>query len=174
MGINLNVPIIDHAIVFGLPVRSKKLIEDNWRFGFSYLGSVSSNSINYVTSYVQKKLYGKYVYKDVEPPFSLMSKGLGLRYCLDNKDVLSESDCLVYRGKKISIPRYFVKKLGLNRYNSYPRLSLYAEKLGYDSKYIIGHNPYLLSACIYTDERVLGSLHQVNIRLNGAFRSLKK
>lgn len=173
MAIALSDRIINHAIVFGLPVKSKKLVQSAWGLGFTYIGSVSCDSINYVTSYIQKKLYGMNQYVGVLPPFSLMSKGLGLRYCLDNKSVLEESDSLVYRGKKISVPRYFVKKLGLDKYNSYIRLSPIADKLGFDSKYIIGHNPYLLSACVYTDKRVLGSLHQLNLRLRGAYRSKK-
>ena len=166
----LNGRIIDHAIVFGLPVKSKKLVQNNWPFGFIYIGSVSSDSINYVCSYVQKKLYGKDVYPDVLPPFSVCSRGLGLTYAIENKDAISNADYLVYRGKPISIPRYFTKKLNLTKYNSFIKLNDLSERLGFDTKYIIGHDPYMLAPIIYNSPQVLGGLKQLNRRLKASMR----
>ena len=134
--------------------------------------SVTPNcdSINYVCSYVQKKLYSKDAYPDVTPPFSVCSKGLGLQYAIENMDILEKADYLTYRGKSISIPRYFVKKLNLTRYNSYVNLCNIASRLDYDYKYIIGHNPYMLRTCIYNNKYVLGGLKQYNRRLKASMR----
>lgn len=127
-----------------------------------------------MTSYVQKKLYGKNEYNGVLPPFSLMSKGLGLRYCLEHKEALLNSDYLTYRGKFISVPRYFSKKLDLPKFNNVPRLTDLSNKLGYDLRYVFQNcGPFGLSLAIYNDKRVLGSLHQVNKRLKGSLRSKK-
>lgn len=179
----LNGRIIDHAIVFGLPVKSKKLVQDNWPFGFIYLGSVSSDSISYVTSYVQKKLYGSSAeefYKYIQPPFSLMSKGLGLRYAQDNKNIFLDKAVCTYRGKNISIPRYFIKKVGTEDFHfavslkSYKyQMSLLKELYNEDSGLFQLSAAPLRQYAIYNNRRVLGSLHQLNKRLKASMKGDK-
>ena len=48
-----------HAIVFGISPNDKKLVEENWPYGFVRIGTVTYDSCRYVAGYVQKKLYGK-------------------------------------------------------------------------------------------------------------------
>lgn len=107
-----------HAIIFGLRKGDKRLSE-NWNLGFSYFGSVSDKSIAYVASYVDKKFYGDYadeVYLNTgrEVPFHLVSKGLGLAYAIDNRVQLQQQQVITVGGNQVSIPRYYINKLGLD------------------------------------------------------------
>ena len=66
----------------------------------------------YVAAYVQKKLNGemaKEVYGERIAPFSLMSKGLGKRWALDNIEYLNKYKCITIKGKPVGIPRYYTK-----------------------------------------------------------------
>jgi len=106
-----------HIIIFGLPYDSVH-IADNWEFGMvkslPYLGLATGN---YVAGYVQKKLYGKgaveYENRGVIPPFSLMSKGLGLQFLKDNADRIKKDLYLTVNGIPNSVPRYYRNKLGI-------------------------------------------------------------
>jgi hypothetical protein len=60
---------------------------------------------------IQKKLTGELgekEYAGVQPPFMLVSKGLGKQFILDN-DYLKKRDFLTVNGKKVSMPRYYKK-----------------------------------------------------------------
>lgn len=109
-----------HSIIFGLhPVKDRSLIMDNWPFGFSHIGSVTQESIQYVAKYVYKKLSGAeedYVYtkQGKQNPFSHVSRGLGLRYCLDMQSDILRDGAIKHRGLELSVPRYYVKKLGIS------------------------------------------------------------
>ena len=108
-----------HAIVFGLQGTDEKIVQENWQRGFVMLGGVSQKSIGYVTGYVLKK-YGKDKNKEMyeqygrQAPFQLVSVGLGLRYALDNVDLLQDNLECKYNGRSVGIPRYYVKKLDLD------------------------------------------------------------
>lgn len=55
-------------------------IQDLWPFGINVVGSVTSDSIQYVVGYVRKKIIGvgqKAEYSDRLPPFQLQSQGIG-------------------------------------------------------------------------------------------------
>ena len=120
-----------HAIIFGLNYdeHDRQLIMDNWRLcdplrfkksngqekGFA---PVSPEDIGYVTGYVQKKYSGKLaknIYGDRLPPFSVNSQGLGLRFAEDNKDRVV-NNMLTINGTPISVPRYFIRKLGIDHF----------------------------------------------------------
>ena len=76
-----------HGIYFGLTRVDFDIVEKCWGMGRVHLGTVTSQSINYVTSYITKKLWGdvgKEVYGDNIAPFNRVSKGLGLQWCVDN------------------------------------------------------------------------------------------
>lgn len=108
-----------HAIVFGLKGLDEQVINECWNKGFIKLGGVSQKSIAYVTGYVLKKYTkkkNKEVYGDFErqPPFQLVSAGLGLRYALDNADMLQDNMECKYNGRSVGIPRYYQKKLELD------------------------------------------------------------
>lgn len=103
-----------HAILFGLGVRDKRL-KENWPLGFIKTGTVTVDSCMYVAGYIQKKLSGlkaKLAYGDLQSPFSLMSKGLGLEWMENNSAQLISKVGLTLGGKEMSLPRYYRKKLG--------------------------------------------------------------
>jgi len=119
-----------HAIIFGiggikdlkLYAASKKngkdtfasrTIEELWSLGNNVVGSVDIKSINYVVGYIRKKL-GTKEYTDREPPFQLQSQGLGLAYAERNKERI-ETLNLTFNGEKVTVPRYYLKKLGKNQ-----------------------------------------------------------
>lgn len=104
-----------HCIIFGLSQKDKELISDNWSLGRVDVGDVTLASCNYVSGYIQKKLYGEVsgkVYYDRLPPFSLMSKGIGLDYLDDNIDDFKNGNAIKWHGKFLKTPRYFWKRLG--------------------------------------------------------------
>lgn len=101
-----------HAIIFGS--NDKELIEKSWNKGFVYVGNVTHDSIQYVTGYITKKLWGQFgkdVYGDRLPPFNLMSQGLGKSYALRNADRLKRDLTEKMKGKPVGLPRYFAKVL---------------------------------------------------------------
>lgn len=101
-----------HAIVFGV-APSDPAISASWQDGFVKCGSVSFDSCRYVASYVQKKLDGKSVseYGGRQPPFALMSKGLGLRYIEANRTQMDQRLYVTVKGVKHGLPRFYKKNL---------------------------------------------------------------
>lgn len=134
-----------HAIIFGLKPDKvlEKLLIDNWSycdslrftFGKGY-GSVTPDSIGYVTGYVRKKLSGdlaKQVYGDKQPPFACCSRGLGLGFALENAERIKKDGYCMFNGSKLSIPRYFLNKLDFkpdSNFSSISRLDYLNNHLG--------------------------------------------
>lgn len=121
-----------HAVVYGLDNFDDKHREicakswqlcDEWFFDKnrgrdSAMQEVTPDDIQYVTGYIQKKLYGdkaKEKYGDRLPPFSVCSNGLGLDFCMDNKERLIANGWTYFKGHQMSLPRYFADKLGVNK-----------------------------------------------------------
>ena len=108
-----------HIIFLGLGQKTHEdIITDNWKLGRIHIGSVTTESIAYVTSYVQKKLngdLGKEVYTDTGriAPFSLLSKGIGLQFVKDNAEQLTENLGFTVSGRPAGLPRYYRNKLNL-------------------------------------------------------------
>lgn len=99
-----------HAIAFNT---TPELVDYCWQLGSIYIGDVTDESIGYVVGYSQKSFYAGDWDDGRAPPFSCMSKYLGLQYLtpemynwhkkdLDNRMYIPLDD-----GKKISMPRYF-------------------------------------------------------------------
>lgn len=123
-----------HAIVFGFGYNelNRQILKDNWRLCWSDrfdidrfrnkeqgFAPVTPDDIRYVTGYIQKKLSGKLAdetYGDRLPPFQCCSRGLGLDYALEHKNDI-ENRNITFRGHKVSIPRYYLKKLGIKSDN---------------------------------------------------------
>lgn len=114
-----------HAIIFGVsPVSDRQTIQDCWKYcdwrmlSAKSIGTVTYDSCRYVAGYVQKKLYGekaKETYNERNlAPFVRMSKGLGLNFALDNKELLEQSLGVGMRGYVVSLPHYFRDKLGID------------------------------------------------------------
>lgn len=121
-----------HAIVFGLDCwndKHREILAKSWpwcepwlfdksRGRNSAMQEVTPDDISYVTGYVQKKLDGKLAEKEYgkkQPPFSACSQGLGLAFAEKNKDRLINNGFTFYKCHKVSIPRYFCEKFGVNK-----------------------------------------------------------
>lgn len=108
-----------HAIIFDLGIEDESFIHQSWRRGMIKIGSVTEASCRYVSNYVQKKLYGdlkEVYYGGRQEPFQLQSRGLGLQFVLDNAERLQNDLTYTYHGKTQPLPRYYRKKLGLDRF----------------------------------------------------------
>lgn len=91
-----------HAIIFGInPIRDDLLVKGCWLFGNVDIGSVTPESIGYVTGYVQKKLTGDASanYLGNIPPFQVNSNGLGDRFVMKFKDKLRDDLSFKFMGK---------------------------------------------------------------------------
>lgn len=113
-----------------------------WKNGYVLLSDVSWKTCAYVARYVTKKLNGKldntYAERNVFKEFALMSRkpGIGKPY-LD-----AHPDCMDYsyinigteeEGKKITIPKYFLKKLELENPEKYDKIVSDRKKFANDS-----------------------------------------
>lgn len=123
-----------HGIYFGInPYNEehRQAVKDCWlprceewqfdrsRGKKSAIALCEHDSIQYVTGYVQKKLYGKLALKEYKetgriPPFSLCSQGLGLDFALKNADRLRSNGFTYIQGQKIGLPKYLREKLGIS------------------------------------------------------------
>jgi len=143
-----------HLIIFGAVLSDfaphkyihGKYSHLSWDKGFIDIGTVTAESIGYVTGYVRKKLSKRqekgggrlkgdtdpqvsqiidnniYINAGIkpsggglrrEPPFQRQSQGLGLRWAEANRNYLVDNQVITVGGIKRSIPRYYVRKLGL-------------------------------------------------------------
>lgn len=106
-----------HGIFFGLDVFDTQLIEKCWPKGFVYIGNVTHDSIQYVAGYIEKKLSGemaKNEYGEREVPFSIMSRGLGKQYAIENREQIADKLTVTYKGHPVGLPRYYAKILDLD------------------------------------------------------------
>lgn len=102
-----------HSIILGSNLQNKDY-ETIWGKGTTFTGTVTSDSIMYVTGYISKKQFGKKsknFYGEKSPEFQIQSQGLGLRYLVDNLNDIIERNYVTYQGIKQSIPRYYLKKI---------------------------------------------------------------
>lgn len=101
-----------HFLLFGLDQNKKDLIEKCWEKGFidKKLGYVCLRSANYCMKYLSKQTeeYKKFC-KDngLEIPFRDMSKGIGKRYALENKEIYTEGRVQTMNGRYIGMPKYY-------------------------------------------------------------------
>lgn len=120
-----------HAIVFGVSpwLESHRTAIANawlprceeWQFDASRgdksaIQNVTPYDIEYVTGYVTEKLTGSLGVKEYgkrTPPFSIMSKGLGLDFAAKNEKRLRKGWTYTPNGKRVNLPRYFRDKLGI-------------------------------------------------------------
>lgn len=118
-----------HAIIFGLSLGrdDKFTIIDSWPYCDwnqesifrNSFGLAEADSIAYVAGYINKKFSGdeaikEYVDKNIQPVFRLMSNGLGKDYVDEFSDDLKRTQSIMYRGKEMSLPRYYFNRLELD------------------------------------------------------------
>ncbi|WNK12753.1 MAG: replication initiator protein [Microvirus sp.] len=99
-----------HLIIFNIkpPVLDKLL--QIWGKGHVYIGSVEPASVHYVTKYVLNKKHG---WDPVEPPFALISQGVGKAYLDTNGHEHKEAQRTFVLGDKFKqrLPRYYKDKI---------------------------------------------------------------
>jgi hypothetical protein len=116
-----------HGVIFGW--RPKDLLQtgfkngrhiytsadltEKWGNGFTQVGSIEEGSIHYITGYLLKKtqitdLNGR------EAEKILASQGMGKQYALDHEKLIRKGELYV-NGKRVGIPRYYEKILGLDK-----------------------------------------------------------
>ena len=81
-------------------------LQKAWDKGIIHGGTVTPASTRYVADYLQKDTRPE-AYEGRCPPFSLMSKGLGLRYQQDHIDLPTALRGIPEKGKLAPIPRYY-------------------------------------------------------------------
>lgn len=116
-----------HLIIFNLGFDDRELIKNCWPYADwsvpainqKSFGLAESDSIRYVAQYIDKKYNGKLAYNEYEklnrePVFKISSLGIGRQYADDHKKQFVENKCMIVRGIKMSIPRYYAKRLDLD------------------------------------------------------------
>lgn len=89
-------------------------LERIWNNGFSVIGDVSYDSVNYVARYTLKKITGNiasFVYDGLEPEKAIMSRrpGIGHDFLLKYKGDIYNYDQVVLRNLKARPPAYYDK-----------------------------------------------------------------
>lgn len=117
-----------HTIIFGLGLKPehKTLVMRSWNkcdwsndaIRDGSFGLVEPASINYVSGYIDDKLDGDlahevYTLSGREPVFRLSSNGIGADYADEFADDIERNMYITQYGIKMSLPRYYMKRLGL-------------------------------------------------------------
>ena len=101
-----------HAIIFGSDLADEHWIKKAWTKGFISLGSVTPQSIEYVSGYCQKKLSDPRDYSGKVLPFQLQSQGLGLSFAIKHEEQIKHG--VTVNGIPRGVPRYYRKKLSID------------------------------------------------------------
>ena len=111
-----------HAIVYGLSLRSEDqvLVRAKWPLGLVHFGTAEPDSIGYVAQYIDKKFTGdlakqEYDDKGRQPVFKVCSLGIGKEYMFNHATQLVKMAKCTVKGKMVSLPRYYVDKLGIDK-----------------------------------------------------------
>lgn len=113
-----------HAIVTNTHFRQDlELFQKCWTKGFITSLPAVPADIRYTLKYMEKEQHQKdKIYfvdgMEVAPPFSIMSKGLGLDWILVNREQIIALDGYPRNGHIQSLPRYYRNKLGLSSANT--------------------------------------------------------
>nr|WAE43903.1 MAG: replication initiator protein [Microviridae sp.] len=118
-----------HMIVFGLDLSKddKQFIINAWHncdwknphILQKSFGIAEPDSINYVSAYIHDKLSGEMAIEEYtnygrEPVFKISSLGIGKQFAFDNKQQIKDNKFITMFGTKMSIPRYYIKKLDID------------------------------------------------------------
>lgn len=106
-----------HLILFGFNEDDKEIIEETWDMGMVHIGTVTKDSIKYVSSYIEKKWTGEKArseYGKREIPFQVASQGMGSKWVDDNKERICRQLYITRNGVKVPLPRYYKDRLGIN------------------------------------------------------------
>lgn len=98
-------------------VQALKIIEDNWKHGDVFVGTVTGESVAYVLKYLSKKpSVPQYQGDKRTPEFQRSSKGLGLSYLetignWHTNDLLNRAYIPLAGGSRSPIPRYYKDRI---------------------------------------------------------------
>lgn len=156
-----------HALIFGLDPRV--VISEKWHLGLVDVGSVTMDSIDYITKYCINRHDFKHY---LVPPFTSISNGIGLKHLEENYEHYKKAETVRGgRGYRQKMPRYYQDKMQNNRWtkkiSSAKKLVEFEEWREDEIKRLnkIGHD----DAEAYIDER---SLHNSNKILEKAKNNL--
>ena len=115
-----------HALLFSVHPLVVEQLDSIWSDGFVHVGDVTADSIDYVTKYVVNRHDYKHY---VEPPFALISNGIGKAHMERNKELYRYATSVRNdRGFNQSVPRYYRDKLGQPKgYSSMVKAKLRAD-----------------------------------------------
>ncbi len=108
-----------HAIMMGLPFDEVESVYRRcWDNGFVFSRPVADGGIRYVLKYMQKarprkqerELYEKF---DINPPFSMMSKGIGLDWYIQNQQHIINNGGYYAKSRLVRPNAYFKRKFGM-------------------------------------------------------------
>lgn len=105
-----------HAILYGVPEEAFNFVTKVWKNGFTTVSPLNFARCRYCAKYMLKNEHFDYDFcynHGIEPQFLQASNrpGIGYQYVFDNWCKLTRQWFLRYRGIKISMPRYYYKKL---------------------------------------------------------------
>lgn len=101
-----------HAIIIGLSALEASVpVSSAWNLGLTKILPADRGCVRYVLKYMDKQIHGleaiKLEYGDKQPPFALMSQGIGKQWLKDNQSILDDFGGVPYNGKIRPIPRYY-------------------------------------------------------------------
>lgn len=120
-----------HIMFFGLnavDVNTRRLLREQWHYGFVDVRPFFKETCTYIAGYVQKKLYGKDRDFFRFPEFMRCSQHLGEQWLMDHLDQFDDDHpWIMFHGFKYGIPRAFRKilvRLGIIKESSQIALAL--------------------------------------------------
>lgn len=140
-----------HAIIFGIAVKEKYLVEMAWTFGLVHVGDFSPASARYVTNYMLKDAHHL-------GSFRLMSQGIGARYAHENADLLRKNLGFKVNGQSVSLPRTYAKIAGITSEELSEKNKELREDLAKEMKLHHRSNKDLLSTIGYRNKIIQAKL----------------
>lgn len=110
-----------HAVYLGLPPSLDYVFRHLWRYGFVFVKPLLSGGARYLLKYLEKTYSVKqereyYFSRGLNPPFRLISKGLGSSFFqLRRKEIKDNNGCILIKGKKVPVPSFVRRKFGVYR-----------------------------------------------------------
>lgn len=87
------------------------IFKEKWNKGITEFEECDVKAIHYVIGYVDKKVLGYDNYGKREAPFRKFSRGLGLKWLIDNKEQVAKEKHTWSKGYKVGLPKYYKNKL---------------------------------------------------------------
>lgn len=165
-----------HCVIHGIPFDYRgglqgviAMLEEKWRFGFSYIKPCNGDVAGYVTKYSVKNLNKSRKYYEslgVEPPFRCYSQGIGYNYFFQNQERIRREGFCRDGQFRVSIPRYFKDRFFLFRDYVKSRKEIFNRSVDLLRKHSLVSDDYVLDVdrlaylSKYSDDiqRVLGRL----------------